>query len=232
VLLTSGNAQQILDQASILTELSSANAATMSQFLGAARQLTGAQQAALRTKEAKSALRAKLASEKNSLQKLIAQQQSLLNQLTPAQRKSTGPGGGVPTPSPTGGQKPPPPPPVSGAAGKAVAFAYNQLGCPYVFGGTGPPCSAGYDCSRLTQQAWAAAGIAIPRTSFDQWNSLPHVSLANIQPGDILVFNGEGHVALYVGNGMLIDALHTGVPVEHVPFAGWYQQTFDGALRP
>jgi cell wall-associated NlpC family hydrolase len=234
VLLTSGNPQQILNQASMLTELSSANAATMSQFLGAARQLTGAQQAALRTKEAKSALRAKLASEKNSLQKLIAQQQSLLNQLTPAQRKSTGPGGGVPTPSPspTGGQKPPPPPPVSGAAGKAVAFAYNQLGCPYVFGGTGPPCSAGYDCSRLTQQAWAAAGIAIPRTSFEQWDSLPHVSLADIQPGDILVFNGEGHVALYVGNGMLIDALHTGVPVEHVPFAGWYQQTFDGALRP
>jgi len=234
VLLTSGNPQLILNQASILLELSSANAATMSQFLAAARQLTGAQQAALRTKEAKAALKAKLDSQKSALEKLISQEQSLLNKLTPAQRKSTGPGGGVPTgptppPSPGGNPKPPP---VSGAAGKAVAFAYNQLGCPYVFGGTGPPCSAGYDCSRLTQQAWAAAGVAIPRTSFEQWDSLPHVSLADIQPGDILVFNGEGHVALYVGNGMLIDALHTGVPVEHVPFSGWYSQTFDGALRP
>src|SRR5262249_49779978 len=211
-----------------------AHAATMSQFLAAARQLTGAQQAALRTKEAKAALRAKLASEKNTLEKLISQQQSLLNQLTPAQRRSTGPGGGVPTgptppPGPTGGQKPPP---VSGAAGKAVAFAYSQLGCPYVFGGTGPPCNQGYDCSRLTQQAWAAAGVSIPRTSGEQWSALPHVALAQIQPGDILEFNGLGHVAIYVGGGMLIDALHTGVPVEKVPFSGWYTQTFDGALRP
>src|SRR4029077_3686305 len=147
--------------------------------------------------------------------------------------KSTGPGGGVPSPptGPTGGQQPPPPK-VSGAAGAAVAFAYNQRGCPYVFGGTGPPCNLGFDCSRLTQQAWAAAGVSIPRTSFDQWNALPHVALADIMPGDILVFNGEGHVGLYVGHGMLIDALHTGVPVELVPFSGWYTQTFDGALRP
>jgi peptidoglycan DL-endopeptidase CwlO len=234
VLLTSGSAQQILDSASILQELSSSNNAAMSQFLAAAHQLTGAQQMARRTKEAKAALKAKLASQKSALEKLISQQQSLLNQLTPAQRKSTGPGGGVPTgptapTGPTGGQKPPP---VSGAAGKAVDFAFGALGCPYVFGGTGPPCNLGYDCSRLTQQAWAAAGVFIPRTSQEQWSALPHVSLANIQPGDILEFNGLGHVALYVGNGMLIDALHTGVPVEHVPFDGWYKQTFDGALRP
>jgi cell wall-associated NlpC family hydrolase len=229
VLLTSGNAQQILNQASILQELSSSNNAAMSQFLAAARQLSGAQQAARRTQAAKAALKAELTSQKTSLLKLIAQQKALLAQLTPAQQQATGPGGVPSGPTgPTGGQKPPP---VSGAAGKAVDFAYAQLGCPYVFGGTGP-CNQGYDCSGLTQAAWAAAGVSIPRTSEGQWSGLPHVPLSQLQPGDILEFNGLGHVAIYVGGGMLIDALHTGVPVEKVPFSGWYSQTFDGALRP
>jgi cell wall-associated NlpC family hydrolase len=226
VLLTSGNPQEILNQVSILTELSSANAATMSEFLAAARQLTGAQQSALRTKEAKAALRAKLAGEKSTLQKLIAQQQSLLNQLTPQQRQSTGPGK---PPSP-GGSHNPPPPPVSGAAGKAVAFAFSQIGCPYVFGGTGP-CHQGYDCSGLTQAAWAAAGVSIPRTSYAQ-AGLPSVPVSNLQPGDIMEFNGDGHVGIYVGHNMLIDAPHSGLNVEEVAFSGWYQQTFDGAVRP
>jgi peptidoglycan DL-endopeptidase CwlO len=230
VLLTSGNAQQILDQASMLTELSSNNAATMSQFLGAARQLTGAQQAALRTKQAKAELRAKLASEKSTLQKTIAQQQSLLAQLTPQQQQGTGPGNPTsPSPSPGTGHNPPPPQ-VSGAAGKAVDFAFAQLGCPYVFGGTGP-CRQGFDCSGLTQAAWAAAGVSIPRTSEEQ-AGLPAVPLADIQPGDILEFVGDGHVGIYVGHGMLIDAPHTGLNVEEVAFSGWYTANFDGAVRP
>jgi cell wall-associated NlpC family hydrolase len=58
------------------------------------------------------------------------------------------------------------------------------------------------------------------------------VSKADLQPGDILVFNGAGHVGIYVGHGQLIDALHTGLPIELVPFSGWYQQVYDGAVRP
>jgi cell wall-associated NlpC family hydrolase len=232
VLLTSGNPQQILNQVSILTELSSANAATMGQFLAVARQLTAAQQAALRTKDAKAALKAKLASEKSTLQKTIAQQQSLLNQLTPQQRQGTGPGGPTPgTPPTPGGSHNPPPPPVSGAAGKAVDFAYAQLGCPYVFGGNGP-CHMGFDCSGLMQQAWAAAGVSIPRTSEEDWAQLPHIPMADIQPGDILVFNGAGHVGMYVGGGTLIDAANPSVPIEKVALSGWYTATLDGAVRP
>ncbi len=230
VLLTSGNAQQILNQASILTELASSNSNQMKQFVSAARQLAGAQQAARRTRDAQAALRSKLASEKSSVGKTIAQEKTLLAQLTPAQQAATG--SGVPTGStspttgPVGGQSPLP---TNTQAGKAVAFAYAQLGKPYVFGAAGPDS---YDCSGLTQAAWAAAGVSIPRTSFDQWGSLPHVPMSAIQPGDILVFNGAGHVAIYVGNNMLIDALHPGTVVEKVPFAGWYQQTLDGAVRP
>ena len=225
-MLTSGDAQQILDQSSILLELSSSNSAEMSQFIAAARQLEGAQQAAKRAKTAIVALRNNLASQKKSLDKLIGQQRTLLAQLTPAQQQTTGPGGssggggGGTTRyrGPTGTQ-----------AEKAVAFAYAQLGKPYVFGASGPNS---YDCSGLTMASWASAGISIPRTSFEQWGSLPHVPISQIQPGDILVFNGAGHVGLYVGGGMLIDAPHTGLNVEKVALSGWYQSSLIGAVRP
>ncbi len=121
--------------------------------------------------------------------------------------------------------------PTGTQADAAVAFAYAQLGCPYVFGGTGP-CSDGYDCSGLVMKAWAAAGISIERTSEDQWASLPHVSTSNLQPGDILVFAGASHVGLYIGGGELIDAPHTGLDVEKVALSGWYESNLDGAVRP
>ncbi len=226
-MLTSGDAQQILDQSSILLELSSSNSAQMSQFIAAARQLSGAQQAAKRAKTAIGALRNNLASQKRSLNKLIGQQKTLLAQLTPAQQQGVGPGGssggggggGTTTyKGPTGTQ-----------ADKAVAFAYAQIGKPYVFGAAGPDA---YDCSGLTMASWAAAGISIPRTSYEQWASLPHVPTSQLQPGDILVFNGAGHVGLYVGGGMLIDAPNSGLTVEKIALSGWYQSTLMGAVRP
>ncbi len=224
-MLTSGDAQQILDQSSILLELSSSNSAEMSQFIAAARQLEGAQQAAKRAKTAIVALRNNLASQKKSLDKLIGQQRTLLAQLTPAQQQTTGPGGS----SGGGGGTTRYRGPTGTQAEKAVAFAYAQLGKPYVFGASGPNS---YDCSGLTMASWASAGISIPRTSFEQWGSLPHVPISQIQPGDILVFNGEGHVGLYVGGGMLIDAPHTGLNVEKIALSGWYQSSLIGAVRP
>jgi len=227
-MLTSGDAQQILDQSSILFELSSSNSAEMGQFIAAARQLTGAQQAAKRAKTAIGALRDNLASQKKANQKLLGQEQTLLAQLTPAQQQTTGPGGSSSS-SGGGGGTPKYKGPTSTQAGKAVAFAYAQLGKPYVFGASGP---GSYDCSGLTMASWAAAGVSIERTSFEQWDSLPHVPESQMEPGDILVFNSEGHVGIYVGGGMLIDAPHTGLDVEKVALSGWYQSSLDGVLRP
>jgi cell wall-associated NlpC family hydrolase len=222
-LLTSGKPQQILNQSSILLELSAANNAQINEFLAAAKQLTSTQLIADRTKIGIVQLKLSLVKRKQSMQKLFNQAQALVNQLTPAQQAAVGPGNG----SGSGTYKGP----TSTQAGKAVAFAYSQLRCPYVYAGTGP-CSAGYDCSGLTMSAWAAAGVSIPRTSDEQWAQLPHVSTANMQPGDIMVFNGAGHVGIYVGHGQLIDAPHSGANVELVAFSGWYQSTFDGAVRP
>jgi cell wall-associated NlpC family hydrolase len=225
-LLDSNNPQKILDQSSILLELSSDNSAKMSAFLTVARQLANAQASARRVREGILALKNKLAGQKASLNKLIGKQQSLLNQLSPAMQAGTGPGGGAPT---TGIGAPDPLPDVSQGE-KAVAFAFKQIGCPYVFGGTGP-CNDGFDCSGLTQAAWAAAGVAIPRTSEEQ-AGLPAVPESDLEPGDILEFLGDGHVGIYVGNNELIDAPQTGEDVQEVAFTGWYQENFDGAVRP
>ena len=178
------------------------------------------------SRPAKLALKNELASEKATNAKLTAQQNTLLAQLTPAQQAAVGPtsqGGGT-----TVGQDPLP---ATTQALKAVQFAYDQLGCPYVFGGTGP-CSDGFDCSGLMMQAWASAGVSIPRTSYEQMSELPAVSTSELQPGDILGFAGNSHVGMYVGGGMLIDAPQTGEDVEKVPLSGWFLENLDGAVAP
>ena len=74
--------------------------------------------------------------------------------------------------------------------------------------------------------------MAIPRTSYEQWTDLPHVSLGDQEPGDILVFLGGGHVGIYVGGGKLIDAPQTGEDVELVSFTGWYMSNLYAIVRP
>ena len=226
-LLTSDDPQSVLDQGSILMELSSANSAQMTEFIKAAQQLESAQQAARNAKAAIITLQGRLNGQRTVLVKTIDQQKKLLAQLTPVQQAPVGPGGG----SSGGGGTPPPvyKGPTNTQAEKVVAFVYAQIGKPYVFGASGPNS---YDCSGLTSAAWASVGISIPRTSQEQWAGLPHVPTSDMQPGDILVFNGAGHVGIYVGGGMMIDAPHTGLNVQKVALSGWYASTMDGVVRP
>jgi peptidoglycan DL-endopeptidase CwlO len=105
-------------------------------------------------------------------------------------------------------------------AEKAVAFARAQIGKPYVWGATGP---GSYDCSGLTQAAWKAAGVTLPRTTYDQVNAGTTVSLSNALPGDLIFFYDDvSHVGLYIGNGMMIHAPKPGAYVreESVYYGG------------
>lgn len=121
----------------------------------------------------------------------------------------------------------PPAPAASGRGGSAVAFALGQVGDAYAYGGTGP---SAWDCSGLTSGAWAAAGVAIPRTSQAQLAGLPRVSTSAVQPGDIIVYySGASHVGIYIGNGQVVHASRPGVPVSVVPM---HSMPVIGAVRP
>ena len=232
-LLTSGNPQMLLSQSAFLTHLSTDQYQQLQQVITTERQLAGARQIAKRTEKAVASLTKQLGSQRATLQKTISQQQALLQSLTPKQRQQQLGGGGTTTGTSTGtgsGGGGGYTGPTSTQAERAVAFAYAQLGCPYVFGATGP-CSSGFDCSGLTMSAWAAAGVSIPRTSYGQ-ATLPAVSTSNLQPGDILEFAGDSHVGIYVGGGWLIDAPQPGMNVEKVRLAGWYSSNLNGAVLP
>ena len=220
-LLTSADPQRVLSQASILQHLSMSRSAELRQFVTTARRVTAAQQAARRTEAAVAALEKQRRSRKNAIAAALAKQRSLLSQLT-AQQQAVLSGGGTTIGTYTG--------PTNTQVGQAIAFAYAQLGKPYVWGATGP---GSYDCSGLTQTAWAAAGVSIPRTTYEQWAALPHVPMSAIRPGDLIFFDGLGHVALYIGNDMLIDAPQPGEYVEKISLSSsWYASTVVGAARP
>ncbi|MFE9041665.1 NlpC/P60 family protein [Streptomyces sp. NPDC007818] len=115
----------------------------------------------------------------------------------------------------------------SGAGAEALRFAVGELGKPYEWGAEGPDA---YDCSGLTQRAWAAAGRELPRTSQEQWAELPRVALGELRPGDLVVyFPGATHVALYLGEGLVLHAPRPGGRVKVSPLAA---NPLLGAVRP
>jgi cell wall-associated NlpC family hydrolase len=107
---------------------------------------------------------------------------------------------------------PAPPPPLSAGAAGAVQAAERELGVPYVWGGSSP---TGFDCSGLIMWAYAQVGISLPHFSGGQFASTTHISLAAIQPGDLLFYGpgGSDHEAMYVGGGSMIEAPYTGASV-------------------
>ncbi|MGW6138137.1 NlpC/P60 family protein [Streptomyces sp. NPDC055140] len=115
----------------------------------------------------------------------------------------------------------------SRAGDTALAYAVNQIGKPYVWGAEGP---AAFDCSGLTSKAWEHAGESIPRTSQEQWARLPRVPLNELRPGDLVVYFPEAtHVAMYLGDGMVVQAPRPGARVKVSPIAA---NPLLGAVRP
>ena len=122
----------------------------------------------------------------------------------------------------------------SRAAATAVAFAARQIGLPYIWGGNGEP---GYNCSGLTQAAYSAVNVDIPRTATAQYQKGPEVSLSALRPGDLVFYGSSAfahHVAIYVGRdaagaGVVLDAPHTGAVVRLDPLAA---DDLFGATRP
>jgi peptidoglycan DL-endopeptidase CwlO len=134
-----------------------------------------------------------------------------------------GVGGGVtPDEEPAG-----PPPPVKGGASTAVAVAAQQIGKPYEWAAEGPDS---FDCSGLTMYAWGKAGVSLVHSSGAQYQSLPHVSRAQLRPGDLVFFGSPiHHVGIYEGGGVMINAPETGENVRRDSIA---RADYAGAARP
>ncbi|WP_194819377.1 C40 family peptidase [Nocardia sp. XZ_19_385] len=115
-----------------------------------------------------------------------------------------------------------PPAPVKTAGEIALEAAQSKVGAPYVYGAAGPNA---FDCSGLVQWAYRQAGMELPRTSGAQLSAGTPVSADALQPGDVVSFYGGGHSGLYAGDGQVIHASTSGVPVKvasmsEMPFAG------------
>jgi peptidoglycan DL-endopeptidase CwlO len=228
-LMTSDNPTEVLSEASIIMQITGTRNLQTEAFFADASQLSSVRDEYQHTEDGIAQLAAQRSSSKNHIASLLAKEQSLLGSLTATQlaavQEGTVNGGGGTTNAvytgPTGTQ-----------ADTAVAYVFKQLGCMYSYGATGP-CSVGFDCSGLVMKAWAAAGISIPRDTYEQWAALPHIAESGLQPGDLLFYNGIGHVAMYVGGGMIIDAPSQGQPVRELSMnTSWYVNSFDGAARP
>jgi cell wall-associated NlpC family hydrolase len=146
---------------------------------------------------------------KASIRDMIAAQQRAAERAAAASAAAAGEAPTVPTNLPN--------PPASTLGGQAVAIAERYLGVPYVWGGASP---SGFDCSGLTMYVYAQLGVSLPHNAAAQYASLPHVSESDLEPGDLVFFDGLNHVGIYIGGGSMIHAPHTGTVVQISSLSG------------
>ena len=113
--------------------------------------------------------------------------------------------------------------------GNVVGIAMQYLGVPYVWGGASP--SGGFDCSGLTMFVYAQVGVSLPHNAAAQYSYGVPVDRADLQPGDLVFFDGLGHMGIYIGGGQFIHAPHTGDVVKISSMTGYYDSNYVGARR-
>jgi peptidoglycan DL-endopeptidase CwlO len=247
--LLSKDPQQFLDNTHLMDRMSSQQEQALETYRTEQADATAKRQQAVQNLAKLTAAQQRLRTEKKAVREKLAETQKLLNSLT-AQEKarlaalrkqqeeaaakkaaalvaqakadaaasaSSGSTSGSSSGSADSGA-------YTTKADKAIAFARAQLGKPYVYGATGPNS---YDCSGLTQAAWAAAGVSIPRTTYAQVDFGTRVSASQLRPGDLVFFYSTiSHVGMYIGDGMMIHAPHTGdvvktAPITEMPIYGY-----------
>ncbi|ANP49410.1 cell wall-associated NlpC family hydrolase [Streptomyces griseochromogenes] len=231
-LLLARDPQHALDEGHVIGRLARERVETVARLTGAEKKKDALARSARKVLDAQLALADRQKKERDDVRARLSGVERLLAALTPeqmsavtglerqgvadAQQKLTASGalgddGRPPTPE----------------GNRAVRYAMDQIGKPYQWGAQGP---GSYDCSGLTSQAWDHAGTPIPRTSQEQWAQLKRVPLSTLRPGDLIIYFPEAtHVAMYVGDGEVVQAPRTGEKIKLSPLASF---PVLGAVRP
>ena len=193
--LESGSAAKAVDRLTTIDHIASANQREIDAFLAARKDKEGRSAKLAELVKSQQKTLDELATKRKDIDKELAHLYELrrqaYGQAQEAARTTSGSSSSAQAPN------------VSGKAGVAVRFAYGALGKPYVWAAAGP---SGYDCSGLTLAAWRAAGYSLPHNAAMQYNQLPKISRSQLKAGDLVFYNGLGHVAIYVGDGKVIHS--------------------------
>ncbi|MEV5977205.1 C40 family peptidase [Streptomyces sp. NPDC052114] len=233
-LLLARDPQHAADQGHVIRRVAAGRAATVERLVGGEKKADELAGAAKKALDAHVALAARQKKQRDTVDGQLKEVEELLSSLTvdqlvalrqaeeagaaEAQRQfmDSGALGGAP------GTRAP-----SRQGGAALDYAVRQIGRPYEWGAEGPDA---FDCSGLTSRAWAHAGRTIPRTSQEQWAGLRRIPLSELRPGDLVVYFPKAtHVALYLGDGKVVQAPRPGSRVKVSPIAA---NPVLGAVRP
>ena len=213
-LLTTSNAQNMISRAAIMQQLQTQNSDRVDEMALAVAAAQRARASAQQQGKIAARLAAAMAVKRQAAQKKINLLNSQVFAKAMAVFKQTGnyPNINIPTANTIGAQ--------------ALRFALTKRGDPYVWGAAGP---SSFDCSGLVLWAYAQVGISLPHLAAAQWNMGVHVGRNQLEPGDLVFFYPDiGHVGLYIGNGLMVDAPNFGEPVQVEPVM-W--DVYLGAVR-
>ncbi|MFH8608222.1 C40 family peptidase [Streptomyces sp. NPDC018029] len=242
-LLLARDPQRALDQGHVIGRVAAGRAATVERLAAGEKKADDLARAAKKALAVQAALAARQRKQRDEVDGQLREVEELLSSLSVEQlaalRQAEEAGtaeaqerflasGALGTPGAPGapGGSPATRPP-SRQGDKALDYAVRQIGRPYKWGAEGPKA---FDCSGLTSRAWAHAGRKIPRTSQEQWTELRRIPLSKLRPGDLVVyFRKATHVAMYLGDGKVVQAPRPGARVKVSPIAA---NPVLGAVRP
>jgi cell wall-associated NlpC family hydrolase len=229
VLLGSASLDDLLDRVDTVNRLSEQDARVVNEVRTFRTEIKQREGELTRARAEQTRVVAERAAKRDAIQSQLAERQRLLNsikaeiakiqaaeraqqQQLQSEAENRISGGGNPT----------------GHYGGVVGIAMGYLGVPYVWGGASP---SGFDCSGFTMYVFAQVGVSLPHNAAMQYSYGSPVSRENLQPGDLVFFNGLGHVGLYIGGNQFIHAPHTGDVVKISTLTDWYAATYVGARR-
>ncbi|MEV7191565.1 NlpC/P60 family protein [Streptomyces sp. NPDC093510] len=226
-LFLSSDPDNYLEKASTLDQLSSQQVDSLQKIQKKQRDLAQQRKEAAGKLDDLAATRTELGKKKKEVQGKLGEAQKLLNTLTAkekaamAAKEEQRASRSADKRADLGDEAP-----ASGRGAAALSAAATQLGKPYVSGGTGPNS---YDCSGLTQWAYAQAGVSITRTTYTQQNDGTRIGRNELKPGDLVFFNNLAHVGFYAGNGQVLHAPKPGAVVRYESMS--YLGTFQFGVR-